>query len=204
MRISKQQVADLLAGLDYRRGAVLPLDQLDLLAQAGDEIGRTFTREAPLRAAKAAAAARVSARAKQDADSSGKARRAAAAAAVSTAEISTPAETAADVPPPHPIITSPPPEPTPRHEKPQAPRVQEVLGADSVLPVFIFALARARVANLGSLVQTLTALIAPQHRPQAAGYYLATLQAAYDVLVSFEDDDEKLEVPAGSAIPTND
>ena len=207
----------MLAGLDYRRGAVLPLDQLALLAQAGDEIGRTFTREAPLRAAKAAAAARVAAaRARQEAaENSEKARRSVALAAVVAAPAAAGAAAAEtmEVPPAPPVSTSANDslsaaaaagfESTAQPRAPLAPPTQEVLGADSILTVFIFALARARVANLGGLVQTLTALIAPQHRVQAAGYYLATLQAAYDVLASFEDD-ETPEMATASMVATDE
>jgi hypothetical protein len=79
-----------------------------------------------------------------------------------------------------------------------------VLGADSVLPVFIFALARARVANLGGLVQTLAALVAPPHKPAAAGYYSATLQAAYGVLAHLDEAEAavKADTAAASAAST--
>jgi hypothetical protein len=198
------QVAELLSGLDYRRGAVLPMDQLNLLVRAGDEIGRTFAREAPARAAKAAAAARVAGRA-ADAASTRRAASAAASGAGGTVPVGDAAEgagaaaaAAGDLAEAAPTV----PAPDAGRESVDAPVA--VLGADSVLPVFIFALARARVANLGALVQTLAALVAPPHKPAAAGYYSATLQAAYGVLAHLDEAEAavKADTAAASAAST--
>jgi hypothetical protein len=52
------------------------------------------------------------------------------------------------------------------------------LGADDLLPIFIYVMVQSKIPNLVSLLHTLQYLCAEDKRMSEAGYYLATLQAS--------------------------
>jgi hypothetical protein len=58
------------------------------------------------------------------------------------------------------------------------PDATKALGADDLLPIFIYVMVQAKIPNLVSLLYTLQYLCAEDKRMSEAGYYLATLQAS--------------------------
>lgn len=63
-----------------------------------------------------------------------------------------------------------------------------VLGADDLLPIFIYVVTQCGVSRLLSLKTMLAALIDPSRMLAEAGYCLATLEGAIQYILSLDED----------------
>jgi hypothetical protein len=66
----------------------------------------------------------------------------------------------------------------PRIFNEEHPNDDKPLGADDILPIFIYVLVKAHIPNLLALNHELQCLCDPERRMSESGYYLATLEAS--------------------------
>jgi hypothetical protein len=83
------------------------------------------------------------------------------------------------------------------------PEAEKPLGADDILPIFVYVIVKAQVPSLLALNQEMQSLCDPDNKLSETGYYLATLEASLQHLLDTDVTGQSLMEGRESLFPAN-